>query len=661
MTLYRQLVLFTLLLFFVLFAGTWLAKLESTRSFLLNQLESHAQDTATSLGLSVSQYAAADDLPAVESMINAVFDHGYYRILRYSDPWGKVLVERELAVTIENVPAWFIRLVPLKTPEASANVMAAWSRAGTIYVKSHPGYAYKTLWENVVRMTLWFIGSGIVVLAAGGYILRVLLRPLVLVERQADALCRKEYEIQEHLPKTKELRRVVEAMNRMTGKVKGMFDEQVVIAEGLRRQAYYDFLTGLGNRRYFESQAKARLDRRESESRGILMLVQVNDLHELNKQRGYQPGDELLKRTASLLQAATENYTTALVARLSGGDFAVFIADVAAESGKALAEAIGSQLNRLTVEQLSLTDNAWHIGMVGYESVVSLERLLSEADLALRTAQQAGPNIYEVRYLTAESEKTPLGQQEWKGILDRALAERRIVLFAQSVVNAGDNSTMHREVFSRILQEDGSLMSAGLFLPFAEHLSLVEHLDRLVLEEIFKLDREGIGVDRLAVNLSPASLVNNELRSWLLDRVAHLPEAAPRINFEFPEFGAVPHLELIKGFSAAVRQHGHLVGLDHYGRSFSHLGYLKTLQPDYVKIDKAYTGELQDAESDSRFFVASLCSVAHSLDIRVIAEGVETERQLAVMKELNLDGIQGYAIDRPKPLLAGKEEGNNRE
>jgi EAL domain-containing protein (putative c-di-GMP-specific phosphodiesterase class I) len=299
--------------------------------------------------------------------------------------------------------------------------------------------------------------------------------------------------------------------------------------------------------------------------------------------------------------------------------------------------------------------------MVGYESVVSLERLLSEADLALRTAQQAGPNIYEVRYLTAESEKTPLGQQEWKGILDRALAERRIVLFAQSVVNAGDNSTMHREVFSRILQEDGSLMSAGLFLPFAEHLSLVEHLDRLVLEEIFKLDREGIGVDRLAVNLSPASLVNNELRSWLLDRVAHLPEAAPRINFEFPEFGAVPHLELIKGFSAAVRQHGHLVGLDHYGRSFSHLGYLKTLQPDYVKIDKAYTGELQDAESDSRFFVASLCSVAHSLDIRVIAEGVETERQLAVMKELHLDGIQGYAIDRPKPLLAGKEEGNNRE
>lgn len=658
MTLYRQLVIFTLLLFFVLFAGTWLAKLESTRSFLLAQLESHAQDTATSLGLSVSQYAAADDLPSVESMINAVFDRGYYRTVRYIDPWGKVLVERELAVSVENVPAWLIRLVPLKTPEASANVMAAWSRAGTIYVKSHPGYAYKTLWENVVRMTLWFIGSGIVVLATGGFILRVLLRPLTLVERQADSLCRKEYEIQEQLPKTKELRRVVEAMNRMTGKVKEMFEEQVALAEGLRRQAYYDFLTGLGNRRYFENQAKARLDRRESESRGILMLVQVNDLHELNKQRGYQPGDELLKRTATLLQAATKNYGNAVSARLSGGDFAVFIAGMSADNGAVLAEAIGAQLSRLAVEQLSLTDNAWHIGVVSYESAVSLERLLSEADLALRTAQQAGPNRYEILDVTTESEKTPLGQQEWKSILERALAEGRIVLFAQSVVNARDNSKMHREVFSRILQEDGSLMSAGLFLPFAEHLSLVKHLDRLVLEEIFKLDTEGIGAKRLAVNVSPASLMNDEFRSWLLDAITHLPEAVPRINFEFPEFGAVHHLDLIKGFSAAVRRYGHSVGLDHYGRSFSHLGYLKTLQPDYVKIDKAYTIELLEEESD-RFFVASLCSVAHSLDIRVIAEGVETEQQLALMKELHLDGIQGYAIDRPKPLLAGK--GGNRE
>ena len=74
------------------------------------------------------------------------------------------------------------------------------------------------------------------------------------------------------------------------------------------------------------------------------------------------------------------------------------------------------------------------------------------------------------------------------------------------------------------------------------------------------------------------------------------------------------------------------------------------MRPDYVKIDRAYTGELKDEESDSRFFIGSLCSVAHSIDIMVIAEGVETEQQVQILTELNLDAIQGYIVDRPKPI-----------
>ena len=174
MTLYRQLGIFTLVLFFMLFTGTWLANLESTRSFLIDQLESHAQDTATSLGLSISQHNIDNDKPAIESMINAVFDRGYYRIIRYTDAQQNVLFDRVLDVSIENVPQWFISLIPLKTPEATANVMAGWHQAGSVFVKSHPGYAYKTLWENVVRMTLWFLICAIIVLVVGGFGLKVL-------------------------------------------------------------------------------------------------------------------------------------------------------------------------------------------------------------------------------------------------------------------------------------------------------------------------------------------------------------------------------------------------------------------------------------------------------------------------------------------------------
>ena len=205
MSLYRQLIIFTLALFLVLLTGTWLVTFEGTRSYLINQMESHAQDTATSLGIAISQFAAKNDKASMESMINATFDRGYYQTIRFINLEGKVITERNLEeVTVEDVPSWFIVSTPtLTAPEANANVMEGWRQVGTIYVKSHSGYAYNALWQNTIRMTLWFLVCGIFVLLVGGFGLHMLLRPLRLVQHQADAICRKEYETQEHLPRTK--------------------------------------------------------------------------------------------------------------------------------------------------------------------------------------------------------------------------------------------------------------------------------------------------------------------------------------------------------------------------------------------------------------------------------------------------------------------------
>jgi EAL domain-containing protein (putative c-di-GMP-specific phosphodiesterase class I) len=187
-------------------------------------------------------------------------------------------------------------------------------------------------------------------------------------------------------------------------------------------------------------------------------------------------------------------------------------------------------------------------------------------------------------------------------------------------------------------------------MPLAERLKLVSSIDRIVLEEVMQLDRNQLGVENIAVNVSPASLQDDAFRQWLQSSLKTLPRTAPRIIFEFSEFSAVQNLNLVRDFSIFVREYGHAMGLDHYGQSFSNLGYLKSMRPDYVKIDRAYTGELKDEESDSRFFIGSLCSVAHSIDIMVIAEGVETEQQVQILTELNLDAIQGYIVDRPKPI-----------
>jgi diguanylate cyclase (GGDEF)-like protein len=649
MTLYRQLVIFTVSLFLILFVGTWFVKLESTRSFLTNQLESHAQDTASSLGLAISQYP--DDMVSIETMINALFDRGYYETIRFVAPNGKILLERNLKVVIEGVPSWFITLVPLKVPEANAYVMAGWRQAGTIYVKSHAGYAYNSLWQDIKRTTLLFAFCGIFILILGGLGLRMLLRPLVLVEQQAEALCRKEYEIQGKIPRTRELRRVVQVMNRMTEKVKEMFSEQVIQAEGLRERAYNDPLTGIGNRRYFESQITARLDRKDSDIKGILLLIRIHGLEELNKQRGFLVADELLKKVAASLQEITVGLGGSVLARLSGSDFVLFLPDYPSSEADRLSGEVANKLSGLAAADITATENVSNVGACAYDRSITLGQLLSEADLALADATQAGANTWHVRTIMENADRVPLGQKQWKEALEKALKDRRIALYTQPVVKSGDrNVLLHLEIFSRIILEDGKIISAGVFIPTAERLKLISSLDRMIIEEVTKLDRKELGADTVAVNISPSSLQDESFVQWVRKTLLNLSKNAPRIIFEFTEFGAVQNENLVKSFAAVISEFGHKIGLDHYGQSYGNLKYLQSLRPDYVKIDRAYTGELKDEDSDSRFFISSICSVAHSIDVVVMAEGVETESQIQILQELNVDAIQGYIIDRPKPI-----------
>ncbi|MDW7773511.1 MAG: EAL domain-containing protein [Desulfobulbaceae bacterium] len=651
MTLYRQLLIYIFILFFLLFTGTWIVKLNSTRTFLQDQLESHAQDTATSLGLSISPHIQANDMAAVETMFNAVFDRGYYRIVRLVDIEENVLIDRTLQVAIEGVPQSFIRLVPLETPRATALVLSGWNRAGEVIVESHPGYAYKTLWETMVSTTKWFLAMFVLFLAAGLLGLHYLLKPLKQVEQQAEALCKRRYEIQEKVPWTRELRRVVEAMNKMTCKVKDMFDEQAGVAERLRKNAYRDSLTGLGNRRYLEGQVSTRLNRGESTLKGAFLLVQINDLQKLNMERGFPAGDEILRRIGRRLEEETRLVANSALARITGGDFGLFLPEVNGEDARLTAESIGRALSQLAVEGLALTDNVGHVGGVVYNRPASFRELLSTADTALQAACLEGKNRCVVQQLSADSEAAARGRQRWKEILMQALSEGDIVLYVQPTVRCSDPSILfHLEVFSRIREKSGKMLSAGMFMPLAERLGQVSSLDRLVLEKAMQASADALGTDQLAVNVSPSSLKNEEFSKWVVQALKKLPPGAPRLSFEFAEFSAVQHLDLIRSFGAQVQELGHGYGLDHFGQGFSNFGYLKSLRPDYVKIDRAYTDELKNKDSDSRFFIGSLTGVAHSLDIMVIAEGVENEEQFNLLQELNLDAIQGYFIGRPEPI-----------
>jgi diguanylate cyclase (GGDEF)-like protein len=652
MTLFRQLIIIITALFLAVFVGTFFVSVNNTRVFLSSQLQSHAQDAATSLGLSLSPHAADNDLITMTSMVDAMFDSGYYREIKVVAIDDKPLVVRELPVTIEEVPQWFIQFVPLETPLGEALVMAGWQRAGMVSVRSNPGIAYAKLWNDSIGMFWWLFGAAIVTLGLGWVVLKIVLRPLRNLEIQAEAICRREYPVQEKMPWTRELRSFVQAMNRMVIKVKEMFEEQARAMEKMRAHAYMDPVTGLGNRRHLEAQLQNLINNPEHFAGGALFLLELNSFKEYNDRHGYQAGDDLLRQATALLSNISRSHPESFCARLGGADFALVVPNIDASEAGTIGKQLSESLQRLHEGGMSASKEVGNIGIALYRGQDSVFKFLSEADLALRTAQAQGGNAWHLEKPEQSAQTEVAGAQNWSTFLHEVIAQRRITLLFQPVKSCASESILHYEVLLRLLGSNDQLLSAGVFMPYVNRLGLHREMDRLVVSEIMqrmKLDHAR-DIPAIAINLAPESAHDADFADWLRDELDENPEIASKLIFEVTEYGATKNLDSIRNLIDKVSLTGAKFSLDHFGRGFSSFGYLSSLKIHYLKVDGSYIHGI-DQDQEDQFFVDAVIKIAHGLDIEVIAESVETAEEWKTLQELNIYGLQGYLVGEPAALL----------
>lgn len=654
MTLARQLIVIVSLLFLLVFVGTLVISVNNTRNYLAEQLRSHAQDTATSLGLSLVPPMARNDVTLMETMVNAIFDPGYYREIIIQKPDGSALIERIQAVRVEDVPAWFVRLIPIETPRATSEVMTNWRLAGRVVVSSHPGYAYRQLWLISTQTFWWFLGVLVIAIVLLAAVLRYVLAPLREVEAQALAICEREFPVLEKMPWTRELHRVVVAMNKMSTKVERMLGDQTELTEKMRQQANQDPVTGLANRRNFDARVNHLIESREEFQAGALFLMQLDGFKEYNDRHGFEAGDELLKEAATILLDLFESGERHVIARLGGGNFAVLACDITAEEAQEFGNKLGNRLSRLYSRGLSDGVNIGHIGIAGYEGKRTASELLSQADMALRAASRKGPNachMYDAQAL-APSDVHSAGQ--WLKIIRTVIDDHRIKLYFQPVVSCTDRAVQHYEALARIIGESGEPVSAGIFVPMAERHGLVQALDKVVVECMLQhLAEQADAGAKYAVNLFPGSVHDAEFVDWLCEVLAKTPGHARRLIFETPEYGAMTDSEAVRGFIARLRELGAEFSLDHFGVGFASFGYLRELKLDYIKVDGSYIHEVH-RNKDNQFFVHALTDIAHGLDIRVIAESVEQREEWETLPALHVDAAQGYYLGRPETAIPAK-------
>ena len=650
MTLSRQLVMLLAVLLLLVFAGTFFISVQNSRAYLEVQLQSHAQDAATSLGLSVSPHMIDDDLATVTSMVDAIFDRGYYQIIKVEDIQGGVLVSRELPVQVKDVPAWFIDYLPLETPTGEALVMAGWRQAGRILVQSHPGFAYRQLWENITETLGWFLLSALAVIGLGLVLLRVVLSPLKEIEWQADSICNREFPILKRLPRTRDLRRIVEAMNRLSAKLQTMLSEHEDLAAKLREQAHQHPVSGLANKPHFMATLNNRMESPEVCSHAVLALIQLRDLKGYNHEYGYAAGDELLCQMVTVLHDIAAGIPRHSLAHLSGGDFALLAEDYSIAEGEALGQHISDALAGLNRDKsLQPSDNG-HVGIAYFNGKQNASQLLIEADKALRSAQSKGANSYSLFVSEEAGEEVVRSASEWRSFIQQALADNRVALHLQPVYSCPEKAMLHHEVLVRLMSKDTEhLLVAGEFMPMAENLGLSSEIDKAVIGQALRLlAGQADPSFRLAINISPSSLQTEGFLDWLEKILWEHQQIAKQLVFELPEYGAVTMLGQMHELIKRISRCGSQVALDHFGRGFSSFAYLHSLKISYLKVDGSYLSQI-DEDSDHRFFIQALTDIAHGLEMKVIAEAVESEAIWQSLQVLNVDGAQGYYLGRPAP------------
>ncbi|BBN58674.1 EAL domain-containing protein [Hydrogenovibrio marinus] len=646
MSLSKQMILFIAGMLMILLVGTFILNFNNTKTFLEHQLVSHSQDTATSLGLSLSSVADGEDTSSMETMINAVFDRGYYSMIALYDVDGKVIYERTNSDSIRGIPNWFIHLIRIKAPMAQSLVQTGWIPVGKLKVESHPGYAYIELWKTTLTLTIWFVIAAVLAIALAIYALRVMLNPLKKLEQQAEAIVKKEYLLQEDLPNTTEFKQVVSAMNTMVHKMKDVFDRDAKMSEKLQKIAYQDSVTGLSNRLHFEMNIDSLIDPKSEALPGAMALVRIQNLKDINDEFGYPIGDKFVKLlSAKLIQHL--NFKQMLNARLNGTELISVMPncriEIVIKQTEAFLTSVNDILSELNMPEDYLNIN---IGIIHYEPGQTRGALLTNLDIAVTEAVQKGRNTY--CYTANEDEHTD--EQIWHDIIERAIKDNRFVLFQQGAYSA-TRQVHSSELLIRMKDDNGELQSAGFFMPTVIRLHRESEIDRLVAElaASFITSCPHQIVSRLSINLSGATLESAKEREGLLEHIKmHDPK---HFSFEVAEDLISDSNSQTRDFLKNLSKQGYEFGIDNFGSQFTKLAFLQDLRPDFIKLDMSFTNVIEKDEQ-TRSYVASVVDMCTSLDILIIAMGIESDAQRQAFEALGVTTFQGYLYGAPKPLFS---------
>lgn len=419
--------------------------------------------------------------------------------------------------------------------------------------------------------------------------------------------------------------------------------------EMISHMAYHDGLTDLPNRRYFNDQLNQKLNHAKQTNQSFaLMYLDMDRFKYINDSLGHNIGDKVLQEVANRLTKSVRE--SDFVARVGGDEFNILLPDTNRENALEIAENIIEAFKKpfyFGTYELFIT-TCIGVSVFPFDGDDPLV-LVKNADAALYRAKEQGKNNYKVFHsgMNIQSYRTFIMQNE----LRKAIEREEFLLVYQPRIDIETGTIKSAEALIRWEHPSWGTILPSEFIPLAEETGLIVEIGEWVLKAACKQNKiwleKGLAPIRIAVNFSAQQFLQKDLIDTIKNVLIDTTDSPNLLEIEITESVLMGNETTISNTLNQLRKIGVVISIDDFGTGYSSLSYLRRFPLNTLKIDKSFIRDISATSTDSNKLISTIISLAHSLKMSVIAEGVETEEQLNTLRKLNCEEIQGYLFSPP--------------
>lgn len=432
--------------------------------------------------------------------------------------------------------------------------------------------------------------------------------------------------------------------------------ERKQIEELMHLEASYDSLSGLPNRRLFCDRLREEMAKAERGGYSLAMLfIDLDRFKEVNDTLGHEAGDSLLVEAARRIRACVRESDT--VARLAGDEFVVILAEVGETAPQnRVAQCIVESMTQPFLIGEHIAYISASIGIAGYpQDADSVETLMGCADQAMYASKQAGRNNFS--FFTRRMQEQARQRLHLTGDLRDALGKGQLEVYYQPIIDVVSGLPVKAEALLRWQHPQYGMVSPEQFIPIAEETGLIQEIGVWVFREAADTAKrwnaltEEEGMRQISVNMSPRQFVRGNPDVLCIEYLQAIGLNPKAVVIEITEGLLLDDQADVLNKLRHFYEAGMELALDDFGTGYSAMAYLKKFNIDYIKIDRSFVRDLETDPSD-RAIAEAIVAMAHRLGLKVIAEGVETEGQRALLMAVGCEYVQGYLYAKPMPVEA---------